>query len=56
MVATLLLCAVLCLSPCREGGSTGGSEGFNFGGFHDPFDVFKQFFGGRDPFADMFGR
>ena len=27
------------------------------GGFHvDPFELFQQFFGGRDPFADFFGR
>lgn len=22
--------------------------------FRDPFDVFREFFGGRDPFADFF--
>jgi len=25
-----------------------------FGGFRDPFDVFRDFFGGRDPFAEFF--
>jgi len=25
-----------------------------FGGFRDPFEVFRDFFGGRDPFADFF--
>ena len=23
--------------------------------FRDPLDVFREFFGGRDPFADLFG-
>jgi DnaJ homolog subfamily B member 6 len=23
--------------------------------FRDPFDVFREFFGGRDPFADLLG-
>ena len=37
------------------GGGGGGSAGpdFHFE-FHDPKDIFKEFFGGRDPFADMF--
>ncbi len=30
-------------------------EGF-MGGFRNPDDVFREFFGGRDPFADLFGR
>jgi len=25
-----------------------------FGGFRDPFEVFRDFFGGRDPFAEFF--
>lgn len=24
--------------------------------FRDPDDVFREFFGGRDPFADVFGK
>lgn len=40
----------------REQGSGGGGN-FHFsshgGNFQDPHDVFKQFFGGRDPFADF---
>eukprot|EP00731_Ephydatia_muelleri_P009347 Em0004g1685a len=41
----------------KAGAGRGGGGGFDFGEFqfHDPFDVFRQFFGGRDPFADMFG-
>lgn len=32
--------------------TTGGnSEGFDFGGFGDPFDIFEQFFGGGNPFS-----
>jgi DnaJ-class molecular chaperone len=31
--------------------STGGSGGFDFGGFSDPFDIFEQFFGGGSPFG-----
>lgn len=32
--------------------STGGSpfEGFDFGGFSDPFEIFESFFGGTSPF------
>jgi molecular chaperone DnaJ len=32
--------------------STGGSpfEGFDFGGFSDPFEIFESFFGGASPF------
>lgn len=30
----------------------GPSFGF---AFRDPLDVFREFFGGRDPFADLFG-
>jgi len=34
------------------GGSPGGGfEGFDFGGFSDPFEIFEQFFGGGSPFA-----
>lgn len=29
----------------------GGAEGFDFGGFSDPFDIFEQFFGGASPFG-----
>ena len=43
---------------CLAGAGRGGGGGFDFGEFqfHDPFDVFRQFFGGRDPFSDMFGK
>lgn len=27
------------------------NEGFDFGGFSDPFDIFEQFFGGASPFG-----
>lgn len=27
----------------------------HFNAFRDPFEVFREFFGGRDPFADFFG-
>src|SRR5258708_7743907 len=27
------------------------AEGFDFGGFSDPFDIFEQFFGGASPFG-----
>ena len=44
-------------------GSHGGPDvdlhDFHFGGFdgfRDPFEVFRDFFGGRDPFADFFDR
>ena len=39
------------------GGGGGFHSGFARGHttFHDPFEIFSQFFGGRDPFAD-FGR
>jgi len=30
--------------------SSGGQEGFDFGGFSDPFEIFEQFFGGGSPF------
>ena len=30
--------------------STNG-QGFDFGGFSDPFDIFEQFFGGASPFG-----
>lgn len=29
----------------------GGFEGFDFGGFSDPFEIFEQFFGGGSPFG-----
>ncbi len=32
--------------------STGGDgQGFDFGGFSDPFEIFEQFFGGASPFG-----
>jgi DnaJ-class molecular chaperone len=32
--------------------STGGNgQGFDFGGFSDPFEIFEQFFGGGNPFG-----
>ena len=31
--------------------SGGSPEGFDFGGFSDPFDIFEQFFGGASPFG-----
>lgn len=31
--------------------TTNGAEGFDFGGFSDPFDIFEQFFGGGAPFG-----
>jgi DnaJ-class molecular chaperone len=31
--------------------TNGGAEGFDFGGFSDPFDIFEQFFGGASPFG-----
>ncbi|KAK2859566.1 hypothetical protein Q5P01_004186 [Channa striata] len=40
------------------GGGGGGEEHFDhFSGFtfRNPDDVFREFFGGRDPFADLFG-
>lgn len=30
---------------------TQNAEGFDFGGFSDPFDIFEQFFGGGTPFT-----
>jgi len=43
----------------KEGISRGGASGFGAqGGVHDFADaneIFKRFFGGRDPFADFFG-
>ena len=29
----------------------GGAQGFDFGGFTDPFEIFEQFFGGASPFG-----
>lgn len=42
--------------PFGQGGPftytyTSGSEGFDFGGFSDPFEIFEQFFGGASPFG-----
>uniref|UniRef100_A0A8C6WYP7 DnaJ heat shock protein family (Hsp40) member B6b n=1 Tax=Neogobius melanostomus TaxID=47308 RepID=A0A8C6WYP7_9GOBI len=42
------------------GGGGGGGYYDHFGGgggftFRNPDDVFREFFGGRDPFADLFG-
>ncbi|KAJ8419132.1 hypothetical protein AAFF_G00006310 [Aldrovandia affinis] len=39
------------------GGGGGHYNGSHFGGFtfRNPEDVFREFFGGRDPFADFFG-
>lgn len=31
--------------------TSGGREGFDFGGFSDPFEIFEQFFGGGSPFG-----
>ena len=31
--------------------SGGSSEGYDFGGFADPFDIFEAFFGGQSPFG-----
>ncbi len=31
--------------------SVGGFEGFDFGGFSDPFEIFEQFFGSASPFG-----
>jgi len=48
----------------KEGLVNGGEEtsaglGRRFAGptfcFRDPFDIFREFFGGRDPFEEMFG-
>ncbi len=33
------------------GGGENPFEGFDFGGFSDPFDIFEQFFGFRNPFG-----
>ena len=35
----------------KDQGSYGAASGGPF--FHDPFEIFRQFFGGRDPFADF---
>ncbi|MDP3988224.1 MAG: J domain-containing protein [Candidatus Levybacteria bacterium] len=32
-------------------GGNQGFEGFDFGGFSDPFEIFEQFFGGASPFG-----
>src|SRR3989344_9152627 len=32
-------------------GGGGGFEGFDFGGFSDPFEIFEQFFGFQSPFS-----
>lgn len=31
--------------------TNGGAQGFDFGGFSDPFEIFEQFFGGASPFS-----
>jgi DnaJ-class molecular chaperone len=31
--------------------TSGGAQGFDFGGFSDPFEIFEQFFGGASPFG-----
>ncbi len=31
----------------------GADEGFDFGGFSDPFEIFEQFFGGASPFGSQ---
>jgi len=42
-------------SSSRSGPDMGFDFNFTgFGGFRDPFEVFRDFFGGRDPFADFF--
>ncbi|OGK17225.1 hypothetical protein A2774_02390 [Candidatus Roizmanbacteria bacterium RIFCSPHIGHO2_01_FULL_39_12c] len=33
------------------GGQEGGFDGFDFGGFSDPFEIFEQFFGFQSPFS-----
>lgn len=33
------------------GGDTSEGEGFDFGGFSDPFEIFEQFFGFQSPFS-----
>ncbi|XP_078088585.1 dnaJ homolog subfamily B member 6b isoform X2 [Mustelus asterias] len=39
----------------NSGGGGHYGEGFNYGfTFRNPEDVFREFFGGRDPFADFF--
>ncbi|XP_037549879.1 dnaJ homolog subfamily B member 6b [Nematolebias whitei] len=47
------------LSGVGGGGGGGGGHFDHFGGggftFRNPDDVFREFFGGRDPFADLFG-
>lgn len=45
----------------KEGLVNNGGDDFGFGShfnhfhFRDPEDVFREFFGGRDPFAEFFG-
>lgn len=48
----------------NNGNAGCGPQDFDFGGFdtgfrhftfRDPEDVFRDFFGGRDPFAEFFG-
>lgn len=48
-----------CFSSYLLGGGGGGHrDHFRGGGFtfRNPEDVFREFFGGRDPFADFFGK
>merc|ERR1712166_48778 len=46
-------------APAAPSASDFGAGGFRFDGsgqrFNDPHEVFRQFFGGQDPFGDMFG-
>lgn len=39
----------------QGGGSAARGEDVHNGPMHDPFDLFRQFFGGRDPFEEFFG-
>jgi DnaJ-class molecular chaperone len=41
-------------SSARRSAHHYAGPAFHFA-FRDPFDVFREFFGGRDPFADLFG-
>ena len=39
-----------------SGGEGSPFEGFDFGGFSDPFEIFSQFFGGQSPFSSRRSR
>ena len=42
--------------PGAGGGGGGHTGGFTFTNHHaDPFEIFRTFFGGRDPFSEAFG-